>query len=476
MDMGTIAPMPRLGPDMLERYDIEIRRPAEATAVQFGLGEALLGAVDRLLDGAGIGVACVAAGEADAARQLVEQRGLYTLLVRGYRGEAPVREERVVGCLTEIVDPEADFAALTALAKRPGLRLALLDTDAERAEVALSLAARLLAERWRAGLDGLTFLCAGDGEDCARRAEAFIRTLAAPWGLGEGFGQWLSEQNAFRPVLVESLAFRADAAEVARVCADMNYADAMLHIAEPFVRMTVGADPAEGERLGLAGPGIRFTGDISRTFDLKHRVYDAALLCLAAPGWLLGCDTLSDCMKHERLRAFAGSAVYRELLPGLPFDRETAAAAVIESFERFGNPLNDNRLLRVAAPMLRRAEAGLLPALRAWSAENFDVPEGLSFALAALIMLYAGARREDGAWRVARGQGAQVLRDDGDRLAVFAALSHDMPPEALAYAALADRELWRGEDLRQIDGLEARVALHLAAMQRDPAWLPGVRE
>ena len=56
-------------------------------------------------------------------------------------------------------------------------------------------------------------------------------------------------------------------------------------------------------------------------------------------------------------------------------------------------------------------------------------------------------------------------------LSVVATLSHDMPPEALAYAALADRELW-GEDLRSIDGLEARVALDIANIQRNPKYLP----
>ena len=51
-------------------------------------------------------------------------------------------------------------------------------------------------------------------------------------------------------------------------------------------------------------------------------------------------------------------------------------------------------------------------------------------------------------------------------------MSHDMPPESLAYAVLADRELWRGEDLRDIDGLEARVALDIANLQRKPDYLP----
>ena len=88
-------------------------------------------------------------------------------------------------------------------------------------------------------------------------------------------------------------------------------------------------------------------------------------------------------------------------------------------------------------------------------------------------MLYAGARSNaEGRYEVYRGTQVFTLEDDPEALAVFATLSHDMPPEALAYAALADRELWHGEDLRDIDGLEARVALDIANLQRKPDYLP----
>ena len=460
----------RLNRGMLSRYEIPEHRPDAVAAAQFGAGEALLGVVDRLIDqnAPGLGVACVAAGE--AARALSAQDGMFTALVRGYEGDTPVRREVVVQSIVEAVDPEADFAAFSALALRPGLRLAFLDTASEGAEVALGLAARLLAERFRAGLGGLHVLCLGDDADCARRAWAFVARVASPWGLA-GFERWLDRQNAFHPALAEGFAFRAEPAEAAKLCADMNYADALLHIAEPFARLTV-----EGDLPGVpAGGGIVCADDIAPAFTRKRRVFDAALCALAAPGWLLGCDTLAACMKHERLRAFAGSAVYRELLPALPMAREEAAAALIETFGRFENPLNDHRVLRAAHHLLDRLEGGVLPALRAYASEHFDVPSGLAFALAATVMLYAGARpsaERPGVWEVVRGGQKEAVVDDPERLKGFARLSHDMPPEALAYAALADRELWHGADLREIDGLEARVALSIAAMQRDPAWLP----
>ena len=466
--------MQRLNRGMLSRYDIPEHRPDGVRMVQFGLDEVLLGAADRLLDAAesGVGIACVAAGEKEEASWLREQDGLYTVLVRGYEGETPVRREVVVQGILEVIDPEADFDALKALAARPELELGLLNMEGTRAELALALAARLLAERWRAGRGGLCMLCLGDGPECAGQALAFVRRVCAPWGLGDAFDAWLGAENRWIPALAEGLAFRAEPEEAAKICADMNYADRLLFTAEPFARLTLGLAEAEADALGLNAPGVVCAEDVSGAALRRERVFDAILAALAAPGWLLGCDTLSDCMKHERLRACVGGIVYRELLPALPLAREESAAAIIEAFSRLENPLNAHRILRAASPLLDRVERGLLPALRTLAERDFDAPEGLSFALAATIMLYAGARPGKAGYEVVRGSHTEVLVDDPARLAVFATLSHDMPPEALAYAALADRELWRGQDLREIDGLEDRVALAIAALQRDPAWLP----
>jgi len=107
----------------------------------------------------------------------------------------------------------------------------------------------------------------------------------------------------------------------------------------------------------------------------------------------------------------------------------------------------------------------ILPAIRAYADKTFEAPIGLSFALSAAIMLYAGAREEDGAFFVARGNEKDRLTDDPEILEAFARFSHDMPAETLAYAALADRSIW-GMDLREIDGLEMRVAYDLSAIQR----------
>lgn len=470
--------MQRLNRGMLSRYDIPERAPGAIRLVQFGLGEALLGVADRVLGEAcpALGIACARSdaphrGEGvDPAALLREQEGLYTLLLRGYRGETPVHEERVVQSILRVID---DADALVALAAEPGLALGLIDLTAPDPEPDLRSAARLLAARHRAGLDGLALICLGEDADCAARARDDVARLAADCHPAAGFDRWLAADCAFRPALAEGFVRRADAGEAARQCAEMNYADGLLHLGEPFARLTVSLPEPLRARLPLQSAGeLRLVDDLAPALAEKS-LFDAGLFAMAAPGWLLGCDTLADCMKHPRLRAFAGRAWTDELLPQDPEARSAAAPGVIAAFERFENPLTRNDLLGCARPLLERFRRAALPRMRAWADERFEPPRRLSFALAATIMLYAGARPDaTGRYAVLRGTQSRYLDDDPRALAVFSTLSHDMPPEALAYAALADRELWRGEDLRQIDGLEARVALDLAALQRQPDYLP----
>lgn len=432
--------IPRLSPGMMARYGIEDRRPARVNAVQFGMSDALLGAVDRLIDaaGLGVGIACVEAGRPGRAEKLRAQGGLYTVIVRGYEGDAPARREHVVQCVLDAVDA----SGADALARDRNIEFGIVDDDPE----ARALAARFAAARAAAGLSPIPMLDLGGGEGV--------------------------------PALVDALAFLAEADEASKQCAEMNYLDALLFLAEPCARLTICAPDDFRARFPLDNAaGVAYVDEAGMALEraLKNRVFDAGSFLMAAAGWLNGCDTLRDCMVNPRLRRFVGEAFTEELMPLLcDLPREAVEARVIEAFGRYEEPLNRSRLLRAGRGLLGWLRRDGLALMRRWADEHFEPPRRMAFALAATVMLYAGARPNaaTGRYEVARGSHAEPLDDDPEKLQIFAALSHDMPPETLAYAALADRELWDGADLREIDGLEARVALDIAAMQRRPDYLP----
>ena len=454
--------MQRLSRGMMGRYEIPERFPARVNAVQFGLDETLLGVVDPLIDAAqaGVGIAALRVGQADGrdpAKLLNEQDGMYTLFTRGYLGEQAVNREDVVQAILRA----GDESAVDALAADPALGLAILGEN--HLSEALDMAARLLEMRAGANLPGLDFLCVDVDASLVRKG--LIERLN---GLRACVGGC-----AFFPALSDGIALRAEAKEAARLCEGMNYADGMIHLVEPGAKLTVQAPAAFRERWKLdAAEGVTFVDDLAPILEQKRRLFDAGLFLLAAAGWLRGHTTLADCMKDEALRDFVGRAYMQELIAPDDASRAKDAPFVIRAFERFENPLNDNALLRVAAPLLGRFRTSTLPLIDAWAKENFEPPRLLTFALSATIMLCAGARPNDqGRYEVLRGNERHMLTGDADALGVFSKLSHDMPPEALAYAALADRELW-GRDLRDIDGLEQRVALDIANIQREPRYLP----
>lgn len=413
--------MVQLDRSMMERYEIADHRPGEVRALLLGADPLMLGCVARLLDDAGVGAVCAST----KAEFLAPQDGMFTLLVRGETIDGKrIKEERVIQSICAVCAPEEAVS------------------HAAQAEIifchagnAAELAIAALVAKARQEMDLLPPRILEVTDDPA--AEAALGSLA----------------------LAETLCGTLSDSEVALARQEMNYRDDFIAWAEPFVRLTV--DGGAPSCIADVCSDVSFT--VAR--ERKSRIFDSAVFLCAAAGYLAGKKNFADVLKDETMRAWIGHSFFDELLPALPGEKEEIAPEVISAFERLENPMNDLPLLAVGRGLLGSFRHTLLPAILSYADKTFEAPIGLSFALAAAIMLYAGAREEDGAYFVARGEEKHLLADDPEILAAFSRLSHDMPAETLAYAALADRSVW-GMDLREVDGLEMRVAYDLSAIQR----------
>ena len=446
--------MVQLNRSMMERYEIAGHRPESTGAVIFGAGQIMLGAVARLLDKAGVGALCVT----PAARALNEQDGMFTLLVRGEEDGKDVRREEVVQSILRALDPEEEFTALVDFAGDAALEYVFLGMHADPLE--LALAARFLYARFQTGQAMPLVIAAGSHPLQAGAVEmrAAMLRLCCGWGDLSAFEAWLRAEN-FRCLLCDGLSGRLSEAECAKARHDMNYRDDFIAWAEPLLRCTLQGPAPEALMPALSGQ------DYDEACLKKARVFDAVTFLCASAGYLSGMDSFAQVLRDEKLRAWIGSAFFEEILPALPFDRDAIAPDVISAFTRLENSSNDVPLMETAGLMGNLPQT-VLPAIRAWSQREFEAPPRLSLALSAAIMIYAGARENgQGRYEIQRGDKAHLLRDDREILAAFSRLSHDMPAESLAYAALADRDIW-GADLREIDGLEMRVAFNLSSIQR----------
>ena len=208
----------------------------------------------------------------------------------------------------------------------------------------------------------------------------------------------------------------------------------------------------------------------------------ALLLAFAAPGFLMGKNTTRECMKDDDIRLFLGNTLLYEIMPASHAEKsaaETTAGGVCGALENAGGGLDMNASFSMALSSLDDT----LEIMSRYLEDNGFLPWGLTFGFASLIMTLSGARRHRPSGEEKDGQGEacdyyELVREEGpfrtdlgeDVLSAFSRLACDMSGESLAYAALADVEIW-GRDLRDIPGLEETVAEHLRDLQ-----MLGVRE
>lgn len=453
--------MIQLNRSMMERYEIADRRPQTLRAAIFGADQMMLGGAARLLDranelGADAGAVCFTR----AAEALNAQDGMFTLLVRGDNADGShISEERVVQSILKAMNPETEPEALLSYAAEPALEIIFLLTGCDG--MVLGQVARFLYARWEKKLPApvLYLMSAHVQADCDLYICEAMAALASGWNCGEEFDAWLRKVPV-RRMLVETLCGGLNENECAKARHDMNYQDDFIGWAEPQLKCT-----PEGDAPVWLKP-VCETGDFAAACHLKERVFDAVVFLCVSVGYLCGMDTFAQVLKDEKLRDWIGHAFFDEVMPSLPYGREGIAPAVISAFNRLENSMNDMPLLEVGRGLLRNFPKALLPAIRAYAQQEFEAPRHLSLALAAAIMLYAGARENDaGVYEVARGEKAAAVYDTPEILEAFSRLAHDMPAESLAYAALADWDIW-GADLREVDGLEMRVAFDLSSIQR----------
>ena len=413
--------MVQLNRSMMERYEIADRRPEQARCMILGADAVMLGCVARLLDGKGIGAVCATA----KAEYLAPQDGMFTMLVRGENLDGKrIKEERVVQSILSVCAPEE----APQHAAEAEVIFCHAGNTAELATAALVRKARI---------------------DMGLIAPRIIEVTDDP----------AASATVGQLALAEALCGSLGPAEAAAAQHEMNYKDDFIAWAEPFARLTTNGEAPEA--IAPICSGL----DYAKTCDKKKRIFDSAVFLCAAAGFLAGKKNFAEVLRDEAMRAWIGHSFFDEILPTLPYEKDEIAPDVISAFERLENPMNDMPLLETGRNLLGNFCRTILPSIRAYADKTFEAPIGLSFALASAIFLYAGARRENGGFFVARGDEKQLITDDPEILDTFARFSHDMPAETLAYAALADRSIW-GCDLREIDGLEMRIAYDLSSIQR----------
>jgi tagaturonate reductase len=478
--------MTGLNREWLTAHSVPDRSPRDIRVVQFGEGNFLRAFCDRMIDQAneamdlGLGVAVVQPIAQGLAGLLAQQDCLFTVLLRGMEDGHKVSGSRVVQCVRCALDPYTQYDDYLALARLDTLRFVISNTteagivytgtdqynDVPPASYPGKLT-RFLHERYQSGLGGLIIIpCELIDHNGAALREAVLCTCAQ-WGLGEGFATWIHDENIFCSTLVDRIVTGYPRAEAEELCAQLGYTDRLLDVAEPFGLWVIQAPLSVRTELPLdkAGCPVVYTDDVTPYKIRKVRVLNGAHTAMVPAAFLSGLDTVLDCMRDAGVRAFISHALFNEIVPVVPLPREEVMAFAAAVCQRFENPFNRHMLLSIALNSVSKYAARVLPTLEEYTSARGEPPRCLTFGLAALIMMYAGARiNSANEYEGVRDGKPFPVKDDGHVLLAFSRLSCDMPPEQLAYAVLADHQLW-DRDLRVIPGLEELLASQVRDIQ-----------
>ena len=199
--------------------------------------------------------------------------------------------------------------------------------------------------------------------------------------------------------------------------------------------------------------------------NARERMQGCLLSLILPAGVMAGLDTVKDCMRDPVLRPFLGHALLKEIMPCMGLGKETLDPLAVEICGEMENPTVIQPLALLMPNAVRAWRDQALPVLKRYEERECELPPCLCMSLSLLIMLFSGARQDgQGRYTYLKDGETCYFSEDEEILFSFSRLSCDMPPESLAYAALSDRAIWE-EDLRDIPGLEDRIAAQLRDLQ-----------
>ena len=410
-----------------------------------------------------VGIAAFTGRRPDAARPLIEQDGLYTLLVRGPDGD----RAELITCLSaaldgadaaawrrQLADPAVGVLTLTVTEagyrRGPGGRLDTADpqvaADLQLLRAGADGAARtapgrivqgLAARRAAGGAPLAVVPCdnlVGNGE-VARRVVLELAELADPALAG-----WAAGAVSFVNTVVDRIT-PATTAEALAAAAAAGWPDQAPVVTEPFTEWVLAGQFPAGRPAWEAG-GARFVADVAPYARRKLWLLNGAhsLLAYAAPA--RGHATVAEAVADPECAGWV-EQWWAEAGPPLGLPAAELDAYRRQLADRFANPRIRHELAQIAMDGSQKLPVRVLPVLRGERAAG-RMPEGAVRVVAGWL------------WHL-RGGGAPV-RDPRAAELVPAAAGEPAGAAARVLGALDPELAGDGELARAVAGGLAELA------------------
>ena len=435
--------------------------------VQFGTGNFLRAFVDYMIDVANEkklfngDVIMVKQVPGPGAEKLESQGSKYCVVLQGKKNGEIINEIREIKSLKKCINPYENYDEFLELSHLDTVEFIVSNTteagiefnesDSINSKPAHSYPGRLiqfLYERYlffRGANDkGLTILPLELVNDNGGYLKKCVLMLAEHWSMDKDFIVWLESANTFCSTLVDRIVTGYSKDEVTRAKEKFGFDDKLLTVGEPFGLWVIEEKNDISKRLPLseARMPILFTDNIEPYRERKVRILNGAHTGMALVGLLAGIETVGDAMRDADLRRFIDRIVYKEIVPMVPLDLDESTRFADSVMERFENPFLHHRLIDISLNSISKWRTRVLPTIIDSYKKHGKLPEGLVFALSALLAFDTVVECKDGKnyGRTDKGRMYEI-RENSDMLKLV-----QVKDKADLNRVLSDSSLW-GEDL-----------------------------
>ena len=460
-------------------YQGFLQKDAPVKVLQFGEGNFLRAFVDYFFDLSNEKadfngkIAIVQPIPVGRKKEINDQDGLYTVLLRGLEKGEKVVEKRIVSSLANVINPYEEFDELMAYACDPVIRFVVSNTteagiaydpacmaDDKPAASFPGKVTQVLFERYnklgKENAPGFVFLSCElidhNGDELKRCVNCYIDQ----WGLDDDFKAWVNEKNVFCSTMVDRIVTGYPRAEADAINAENGYIDDNLDTGEIFAVWYIEGPAYLEDELPFkkAGLPIIVTPDCRPFKQEKVRILNGVQTTVTLAAYLAGNDIMRFALKDQAIADFASNVVYKEIIPTLPYSDEfpfthedlVEYARVI--FDRLNNPFIDHQLMAISLNTTSKWKARVLPSLLGYAEQFGKVPVGLTLGFCAYLCFFHGYElRENGLVNNRNGK-EYIINDDRAVLEFYHAHKDDTLCQ-LAEAVM-QKEDWWGLDLTSV--------------------------
>ena len=448
--------------------------------LQFGEGNFLRAFVDWFFNelnksgkfnGSVVAVQPIANG---MVNMLNDQDGLYTLYLRGLKNGQPESTHETIDIISRGINPYTDFEAYLKTAENPEMRYVISNTteagiaydENDTAELTPpnSYPAKLavwLNHRYKAfngdASKGVHVIPCELIEKNADNLKRIILQLAGNWNLGEGFVNWLNTACTFSNTLVDRIVPGYPRERIAEITEELGYEDKQVVEGEHFHLWVIEAPESLQKELPFPSIGldVKYVADMTPYRTRKVRILNGAHTTLVPVAYLYGLDTVRESVEHPVVGKFIKEAIFDEIIPTLDLSKEELEQFANDVIDRFRNPYIKHLLMSISLNSWSKFETRVLPSILEYKKRTGNIPQKLSFSLAATIAFYRGKR----------GDEAISLNDDLVLLELLKAAwakydGSDESLESVVVEVLGFEKNWK-MDLNKVEGLTAAVTKHL---------------